>query len=208
MKSNEKPSSIGWKQIAFIAVVLALAGVQWYTGIEIFGSGEEIGTDSSAATATVAPDERSKAGADLASESKPKSKSPAQTQRESYLQPGRGKNLESPGGLVYTGGRSGHRADHVLRHARDIPDRDVHGVFNQDGDELFRLIDEVYELIKNKSSRVRTQPGDDGKTAYIVDMQREVGFKGGRSGKRDSHPPLYKIKLVLADNRVVTAYPF
>jgi hypothetical protein len=39
-------------------------------------------------------------------------------------------------------------------------------------------------------------------------MQREIGFKGGQEGNQKNHPKLYKIKLVLADDRVITAFPY
>ncbi len=118
----------------------------------------------------------------------------------------------SPAGLEYTRtGHGEHRTDHVLRHAVDIPDRQgSHGVFAVDSDEeVFALIDEAYELIKQDSDRVDKEPSrGDGKQAYVVDMKRKIGFRGGQSGRRSGNPPLTRIKLVLADNRVITAYPY
>ena len=70
------------------------------------------------------------------------------------------------------------------------------------------FLDEAYELIKNKSKQVKKSPGRNGKTEYVVDMKRKVGYLGGQTGGRKNNPPLYKIKLILGDNRVITAFPF
>ena len=121
-----------------------------------------------------------------------------------------GKNLRSPAGLIYGMGRGGeHRTEHVLRHAHDQPDRrGNHGVFNAKGDDVFRLIDEAYELVKSGSRQVKSE-NSRGNMAHVIDMKRKIGFKGGQSGKRAGYPSLYKIKLILADgNRVITAYPY
>lgn len=126
-----------------------------------------------------------------------------------YLRNGQGENLVSPAGLIYTSGRSGHRSKHVLRHARDEPERDgSHGVFDVQGNDVFRLIDEAYELIQSKSYRVQVIPEDDGKTEYVIQMNRRIGYLGGQVGARKNHPPLERLNLVLGDNRVITAYPY
>lgn len=127
----------------------------------------------------------------------------------SYLKPAGGENLKSPAGLIYTGGRSEHRSDHVLRHANDIPDRQgPHGVFDANGDDVFRLVDEAYALIKSNSPQVKTTPAEDGKTEYVIDMKRKIGYLGGQTGDRKNNPSLDKVKLILADDRVITAYPY
>jgi hypothetical protein len=126
-----------------------------------------------------------------------------------YLRDGRGENLLSPAGLVYTSGRSGHRSKHVMRHASDEPDRPgPHGVFDAQGDDVFRLIDEAYELIQSGSNRVKTIPEENGKTEYIIKMNRRIGYLGGETGARKNHPSLDRLNLVLGENRVITAYPY
>lgn len=118
-----------------------------------------------------------------------------------------GRNYESPAGLVYTpGSREGHRRDHVLRHARDDPDKPVHGVFD-DKAAVFALVDEAYEKVKSRSSDVETKQ-EGNRTVHTVHMQRRVGFKGGRSGRQQNNPPLNRIRLVLEGNRIITAYPY
>lgn len=128
-----------------------------------------------------------------------------------YLADGKNESKVSPEGLVYTASRSGeHRTEHVLRHAADQPNRaGSHGVFKVGSDDdVFRLIDEAYRLIKSNSKQVTKEKMEDGKTPYVVDMKRVIGFKGGQSGKRAGNPELRKIKLILAENRVITAYPY
>lgn len=126
-----------------------------------------------------------------------------------FLSSAGGKNKKSPAGLIYgMGGGGEHRTDHVLRHAYDQPNRPSHGVFDADGDDVFRLIDEAYELVKQKSKRVKSEESR-GNMAHVIDMQRKIGYKGGQSGKRSGNKPLRKIKLILAGgNRVITAYPY
>ena len=127
----------------------------------------------------------------------------------SYLEPAGGKNLKSPAGLIYTGGKSEHRSDHVLRHASDIPDRaGSHGVFDANGDDVFRLVDEAYGLVKRNSLQVKTTPAENGKTEYVIDLHRKIGYLGGKTGNRKNNPSLERVKLILADDRVITAYPY
>lgn len=125
-----------------------------------------------------------------------------------YLRTGRGANRLSPAGLVYTSGRSGHRSKHVMRHASDEPDRPgPHGVFDAQGNNVFPLINEAYEWIQSDSNRVKTIPEENGKTEYVIDMNRRIGYLGGETGARKNHAPLERLNLVLGDNRVITAYP-
>ena len=77
-----------------------------------------------------------------------------------------------------------------------------------DGDDVFRLVDEAYRLIQSKSPQVKTTPANDGKTEYLIDMKRKIGYLGGQTGNRKNHPSLYKVKLILAEDRVITAYPY
>ena len=204
MNVESQSNRNGWMKIVVIAIVIGIAVFQWYT-------------ESNTANPNATPDaprvstESTNADKGLPSGS---TQSQAQNDQKSqpaddYLRPSGGKNLKSPSGLIYTNSRSGHRADHVLRHAHDIPDRPgPHGVFDANGDAVFELIDEAYQLVKTKSDQVKTKPSADGKTEYIIDMKRDIGFVGGQKGQRQNHPKLSKIKLVLGENRVITAYPF
>ncbi|MFT5299412.1 MAG: hypothetical protein ACI87E_003196 [Mariniblastus sp.] len=228
-KSNHgKPFKLDWKRIGIFVIVIGVVGYQWYT--------EKSSDSDSVAFATKpldngdqesfskADDEvnfptqqdgnskQAKGGDRQIQDNRPTKTNSANSQTNqqqpkksgSYLLPAGGKNLKSPGGLIY----SGDRSDHVLRHDHDMPERPTHGVFTANGDDVFRLIDEAYVLIKAKSSQVRTKEAGGGKTEYVIDLKRKIGHKGGQSGKRQSNPALYKVKLILADNRIVTAFPY
>ncbi len=214
MNVKEQPTlnhfKFAWKKIAAIAIVLLIGGYQWYT---------QNNSDDKPAlveTGTSGPSADESRGLKPAT-SKGGNTDPRKTSNATpgfptvgpYLEPAGGKNLKSPAGLIYTGGQSEHRSEHVLHHANDIPDRDgPHGVFDADGDDVFRLVDEAYELIKHHSPQVKKTPAESGKTEYVIDMKRKIGFLGGKTGIQKNNPPLHKIKLILADNRVITAYPY
>lgn len=116
---------------------------------------------------------------------------------------------ETPAGLLYTmGGGGEHRIEHVMRHAKDQPNRPAHGVFigNGDQDTVLKIIDEAYELVKGKSPRAKYESSQ-GKDKYDVDMQRKVGFDGGKKGQRNNGRSLNKVRMILDGNRVITAFP-
>lgn len=115
----------------------------------------------------------------------------------------------SPAGLKYQGrdpdGRT--RVDHVLRHARDIPDRDgSHGVFDGGPDAVFGVIDEAWRNVEKTKLRP-TIEGD--RNLYTVPMGRRVGYLGGRAGASRGHPPLTRVFLVIetGTKNVITAFP-
>jgi hypothetical protein len=115
----------------------------------------------------------------------------------------------SPAGLHYRGrdpdGQT--RVAHVLRHARDIPNREgSHGVFDGGEDAVFAAIDEAWELIQKKRLPPQVESG---RHVYSVPLGRRIGYLGGRAGAARGHPPLQRLFLVLeADTpNVVTAFP-
>ncbi|NLF70240.1 MAG: hypothetical protein GX575_14470 [Candidatus Anammoximicrobium sp.] len=115
----------------------------------------------------------------------------------------------SPAGLRYQGrdpdGRT--RIEHVLRHARDIPDREgSHGVFDGGPEAVFGVIDEAWRNVERKRIRP-TIEGD--RSLYTVPMSRRVGYLGGRAGASRGHPPLTRIFLVIETEtkNVITAFP-
>ena len=123
---------------------------------------------------------------------------------------GKKNRLRSPAGLVYGESHGEHRVDHVMKHGKNDPSRPVHSVFDGNKDDILRMIDEAYGLIKSGSKRVKKSPDQrlDFRTKYTVDMQRKVGYLGGKRGKRENYPPRSKITLVLDNEKfVVTAYP-
>ncbi|TWT57939.1 hypothetical protein KOR42_13070 [Thalassoglobus neptunius] len=116
--------------------------------------------------------------------------------------------FESPAGLVYRSGSvDGHRVDHVLSHAEDIPSKPIHGVFRGDREEIFKLIDDAWKIAQTRGPpQVETEQNRD-RTVLTVDMKRPIGYVGGQSGKRQGHPECRKIRLVVEDQNVITAYP-
>jgi hypothetical protein len=118
------------------------------------------------------------------------------------------ESYESPAGLVYgRGSQHRHRLRHLLAHAVDEPDRPgSHGVFStQDPDELVAWIDEAFVQARAGRSTRTQREGD--RTVHTVDMGRVVGFVGGETGAREGRPPARKIRIVLEDRRVITAFP-
>ena len=210
VKANSK--KLDWKKIAVIALVLAVAGFEWYRQnypagqpVAVNSGGSGTLTDKDYQVNFPADDGTQKSTGDQTNDSRTTPLKPAGP----FLKSSSGKNLKSPAGLIYgMGGGGEHRTDHVLRHAKDDTSRPLHGVFNAKGDEVFKLIDEAYGLVKSKSKQVKSE-NSRGNMAHVIDMKRKIGFKGGQNGKRANNPALYKIKLILADsNRVITAYPY
>lgn len=115
----------------------------------------------------------------------------------------------SPAGLRYAGRDpdGNTRREHVLRHARDIPDRPgPHGVFDGGEELAFAWIDLAWERIQVQKIK---PDREDGRETYTVNMGRRVGFMGGQTGQRERNPPLNRIFLVLRQGttEVVTAFP-
>jgi len=115
----------------------------------------------------------------------------------------------SPAGLHYKGkDRKGlTRAEHVLRHAKDMPNRaGKHSVFTAQGDQVFKLIDKAY-LKAQEQGRKPFKSGFN--YALEIDMREKIGYLGGQVGNRKGRPPLKKIKIILRKNQqdVITAYP-
>lgn len=120
-----------------------------------------------------------------------------------------GNVLVSTAGLRYVpGSREGHRLDHVLRHDNDIPDRPgKHGVFDGGRDDLLRVLDEAWVLVKTNDKAVETQHGD-GRAVHDVDMGRRVGFVGGQVGNERDKPAARHIRLIVEGDNVISAYPY
>jgi len=143
--------------------------------------------------------------------SKPASKPPVQTADPNLLH-GLLKDLgddryASPAGLMFTrGSAEGHRLDHLERHTEDDPSRPgKHGVFDGGMEGALKTIDRAYERAKTGSRT--TKELDQGRTIHTVDMGGRVGYIGGRDGNRQKKPMARRVRLVLDQNRVITAYP-
>jgi len=115
----------------------------------------------------------------------------------------------SPAGLRYQGRdpEGLNRVEHILRHIRDIPDRDgSHGVFDGGSGVAFAVIDEAWQLAQKKKLRPQVE-GD--RSSYLVHLNRRVGYLGGRTGQERGHPPLTRIFIVFetGTTNIVTAFP-
>ncbi|AMV31090.1 hypothetical protein VN12_03165 [Pirellula sp. SH-Sr6A] len=119
------------------------------------------------------------------------------------------QTFRSPAGLLYKrGSAEGHRLKHLERHLRDIPDRPgPHGVFRGSMSEFLQTIDSAYVRAQKKEPGT-SKSKDTGRTILEVPFPRDIGFLGGQEGKRKSNPPLRKLKIVLEDDSVISAYPF
>jgi hypothetical protein len=115
----------------------------------------------------------------------------------------------STAGLLYTpGSQEGHRLKHVMRHDDDQPSRPgLHGVFDGDADNLLAVIDEAYLLVKQNSPQVQSRR-EGIRIVHEVDLRRRIGFVGGQQGRRQGNPPATRVRLVLEEDRVITAFPF
>lgn len=114
----------------------------------------------------------------------------------------------STAGLKYLpGSADGHRLLHIMQHAKDNPEKPVHGVYNGNKEEILALIDEAWLLVKEKSPRVKSEEEGD-RQVLTVDMQRVVGYTGGSVGQRKNHPKCTRVRIVVEnEDEIVTAYP-
>ena len=115
----------------------------------------------------------------------------------------------SPAGLIYVMGPQGeHRVDHILRHLTDSPERNIHSVFSGDRHDVFRWIDDAYRWAERDDPRVVQDQQSGARRLITVDMRREIGYEGGQRGAQRGFPRLRHLRLILEDQKVVTAYPF
>lgn len=113
----------------------------------------------------------------------------------------------SPAGLLYTrGSQEGHRLKHLERHIEDDPSRPgSHGVFDGGMEGALAAIDLAYT--RAKSGVKTTVEEEDGRTIYTVDLGKRIGYIGGSEGRRRKNPMARRLRLVVDQNRVITAYP-
>lgn len=113
----------------------------------------------------------------------------------------------SPAGLLYTrGSQEGHRLKHLERHVEDDPSRPgSHGVFDGGMEGALAAIDLAYT--RAKSGVKTTVEEEDGRVIYTVDLGKRIGYIGGSEGRRRKNPMARRLRLVVDQNRVITAYP-
>lgn len=121
-----------------------------------------------------------------------------------------GKNeWRSPAGLRYAGRdpEGLTRVEHILRHTKDMPDRDgAHGVFDGGEGVAWAVIDEAWQLARKNKIEPRNE-GD--RSSLTVPMRRRIGYLGGRLGKARNHPPLTRVFIVFETDtqNIITAFP-
>ena len=129
--------------------------------------------------------------------------------RYDWLRPLGRDEYQSPAGLRYTrGSEEGHRLKHLAKHLQDQPDRPGrHGVFSGDMPQVLRWLDEAYTRGQSGQPGTRRR-SEQARTIYEVSFDRELGYIGGREGRRLGHPTSRRLRLVVEQDRVITAFPF
>jgi type IV secretory pathway VirB10-like protein len=115
---------------------------------------------------------------------------------------------ESPAGLIYApGSEEGHRLSHIARHLEDQPDRPgSHGVFDGDMAAFLVAIDDAYKRARGHAKGTKSRL-EDGMTVYEAPFDQTIGYLGGTEGDRKKNPKLKKLRLVLRDRNLITAFP-
>jgi hypothetical protein len=115
---------------------------------------------------------------------------------------------ESPAGLIYApGSEEGHRLAHIARHLEDQPERPgSHGVFDGDMAAFLVAIDDAYKRARGHAKGTKSRL-EDGMTVYEAPFDQAIGYLGGTEGARKKNPKLKKLRLVLRDRNLITAFP-
>ena len=208
-----KPKKLNWRKMIWVVILAGVVGYSYGQPYLEKWTGWDLPTISDRGNASNSDRGQNDRGLDWNVQPNGNKKHSGGTaSNSSYLTDmGKKDRKESPAGLVYgVGGGGEHRVDHVMRHAVDMPSRPVHSVFEGSQEEILKMLDEAYELIKSNSDRVRTKRDKERnfRASHVVDMKRKIGYLGGKRGKRDGYPARSKLNLVLDNDKfVITAYP-
>ncbi len=115
---------------------------------------------------------------------------------------------ESPAGLIYApGSEEGHRLAHIAKHLEDQPERPgSHGVFEGDMASFLVAIDDAYKRARGHAKGTKSRV-EDGMTVYEAPFDQTIGYLGGTEGARKRNPKLKKMRLVIRDRNLITAFP-
>lgn len=115
---------------------------------------------------------------------------------------------ESPAGLIYApGSEEGHRLAHIARHLEDQPDRPgSHGVFDGDMASFLIAIDDAYKRARGHAKGTKSRV-EEGMTIIEAPFDQTIGYLGGSEGARKKNPKLKKMRLVVRDRNLITAFP-
>jgi hypothetical protein len=118
------------------------------------------------------------------------------------------ERYESPAGLIYgPGSEEGHRLEHIQRHLTDQPNRPgSHGVFEGDMAAFLVAIDDTYKRARGHAKGTK-QREEEGALVYEAPFDRAIGFMGGSEGKRRGNPKLKRLRIVVRDRNLITAFP-
>jgi hypothetical protein len=168
------------------------------------------------------PDKPSTAASDAPKQEKPSSTLPKQTTpdrpKEStgksaslsdFLEEVSRDRFRSPAGLIYgPGSEEGHRLKHIQKHLKDQPNRDgKHGVFEADMAQVVRWIDDAYTRASRKAKGTSMR-NENGRTVFEATFDQPIGYIGGSEGKRKKNPPSRRLRVVVDEKNVITAFPF
>lgn len=137
-----------------------------------------------------------------------KVKDPSIELKYGFLESLGGERYRSPAGLMYgPGSEEGHRLAHLERHLRDAPKRvGSHGVFEGDMKAFLEAIDETYKRARGhaKGSRSRREENE---MVYEALFEKPIGYLGGMQGGERNNPKLLRMRVVVRDGNVITAFP-
>jgi len=125
-----------------------------------------------------------------------------------FLKPLGRDRYESPAGLIYTpGSEEGHRLKHIERHVSDQPNRPgSHGVFDGDMESFLTAIDDGYKRARGHAKGTK-QREEEGMTVFEAPFDKPIGYLGGSEGARKGKPKLKRLRIVVRDKNLITAFP-
>lgn len=125
-----------------------------------------------------------------------------------FLKPLGRDRYESPAGLIYTpGSEEGHRLKHIERHLSDQPNRPgSHGIFDGDMQAFLTAIDDGYKRARGHAKGTK-QREEDGMTVFEAPFDKPIGYLGGSEGARKGKPKLKRLRIVVRDKNLITAFP-
>lgn len=125
-----------------------------------------------------------------------------------FLKPVGRDRYESPAGLIYApGSEEGHRLKHIERHLSDQPNRPgSHGVFDGDMQAFLAAIDDGYKRARGHAKGTK-QREEEGMTVFEAPFDKPIGYLGGSEGARKGKPKLKRLRIVVRDKNLITAFP-
>lgn len=125
-----------------------------------------------------------------------------------FLKPLGRDRYESPAGLIYApGSEEGHRLKHIERHLSDQPNRPgSHGVFDGDMQAFITAIDDGYKRARGHAKGTK-QREEEGMTVFEAPFDKPIGYLGGSEGARKGKPKVKRLRIVVRDKNLITAFP-